>query len=357
MKCYNEYIVNVKKLKQNYLNIRKNLSNNTKLCAIVKANAYGIGSETVCKSLYGFVDFFGVATLQEALTIRSYDKDTNILVLGQVDSEEIGVCSDNNISVSISSYSQLQEISKIDKKIQIHIQVNTGLNRYGIRSIVEFKKALKIVDNNVNLNLQGVYSHFATKEKDRLFINIQFYKFLQFKNLVKDRNVLCHIANSYATNVSHKYQLDMVRNGFALYAGCDKTYQSSVLTIKSRIVHINYIKKGDTVGYDRTFTAKNKMKIAVIPLGYADGFDRRLSNNFSVIINNKKCHVVGLVCMDSFMVDVSDIDVEVGDEVLILGQSKDLAITLEDYAKALSTSPYEILLKFNYKRMNYIVKK
>lgn len=356
MKSYSDYIVNLTKLKQNCLNVKKDLAKDTKICAIVKADAYGIGSEIVCKTLYGYVDFFGVATLDEALSIRMFDRITPILILGLVSIDQIEICSENNISISVSSIDQLKGIKNLQKKINIHIQINTGLNRYGIRSLVEFKKILKLIDDDDNLVLEGIYSHFATKQKDRLFINIQFYKFLQFKNIVKSRNIICHIANSYATSIGDKYHLDMVRNGFSLYVGNAHDNDNLVINIKSSVININQLKKGDSIGYDRTKIAKSKMTIAVVPIGYADGFDRRLSNNFSVIIKDKKCPIVGMVCMDVFMVDVTDIDVDVGDEVVILGSSKNHSITLEDYAKALDTSPYEILLKFNHKRMNYILK-
>ena len=355
MKCLNDYIVNVKNLKKNAFNIRKQLAEKSKFCAIVKADAYGLGSEIVCKSLYGIADFFGVACLKEAMDIRSFDKITPIVILGMTTIEDLEICSKNNISISVTSIEQLRKIQKCNKKIKIHLQINTGLNRFGIRKLTDFKKVLKIIDNDDNLVLEGLYSHFATKEKDRLFINIQFFKFLQFKNYVKNREVICHIANSYATILSAKYHLDMVRNGFSLYVGKSEIGNHDVLSIHSQVVNILNLKKGDTVGYDRTFSAKNRMKIAVIPIGYADGMDRKLSNNFSVIVNDQKCPIVGLICMDVFMVDITGRDVSIGDRVVILGSSKTHKLTIFDYAKVLDTSPYEILLKFNHKRMNYII--
>lgn len=348
MKYYNDYIVSEKILKKNCLEIKKILTNNTKLCAIVKADAYGLGYETICRALYGYVDFWGVANVCEAMKIRQFDSATKILVLGVVGREDFEICSKNDISISVSSLAKLQEIKQSKIDLKVHLQINTGLNRFGIRSLSDFKKALKVIEYSSNIRLEGVYSHFATKEKDRLFINIQYYKFLQFKNIIKNDQVICHIANSCATGLSDKYHLDMVRTGFSLY--------QNVLKIKSKIIEITEIKKGDTIGYDRTFLAKNKMKIAVVSIGYADGLDRRLSNNFSLIVNDKKCPIVGLICMDVCMVDITDIDADIGDEVIILGKSKNQEITIFDYASALSTSPYEILLKFNHKRMNYINK-
>lgn len=352
MKCLNDYIVNVNKLRENTLTIKNIISKNTKFCAVVKANAYGVGMQTVCKTIADLVDFFAVANLKEALAIREFDKHTKILILGVVNKDEYLECAKNNISISISSLTHLENTIDLTEPINIHLQVNTGLNRFGFSSLNSFKKALKIIYNNPFLNLEGLYSHFATKDNDKLFIKKQFYKFSLFKRLVS-KNVICHIANSYATKLSNHYHLNMVRNGFGMYVQEGK----SIITIKSRIINILSVKKGDTIGYDRSFTANRKMKIAVVSIGYADGLDRHLSNNFSFLINGTRCHVVGKVCMDVCMVDVSNVDVSLFDEVVILGKQKKEEITLQDYAKVLNTSPYEILLKFNHFRMNYIVKR
>lgn len=356
MKCLNDYIVNVKYLKENIKNIKSKLNKNVKLCAVVKANAYGIGAHTVCKHISELVDFFAVANLKEALSIRLYDKKTKILILGAINKDEYNECADNDISISISSINHLQDcIKNVRKKINIHFQVNTGLNRFGFRSINVFKNALKLIENNPLINLEGLYSHFATKEKDKCFIKKQFYKFGFFKRLVS-KNVICHIANSYATTLNSKFHLDMVRNGYLLYAGNKSIGNKMILSIKSRIVNIIDVKKGDSIGYDRSFFADNKMKIAVVPIGYADGLDRGLSNNFSLLINDVKCKIVGKICMDVCMVDVSNIKCQLYDEVVVLGRQKNNEITLQDYADVLDTSPYEILLKFSYFRMNYIEK-
>ena len=116
------------------------------------------------------------------------------------------------------------------------------------------------------------------------------------------------------------------------------------------------VKRGDTIGYDRTFVVSKSMKIGVVPLGYADGYDRRLSNNFYVLVGGEKCRILGNICMDCFMVDLTTVDAKVGDTVVILGKQKQNSITLQDIADILQTSPYEVMLKFNYKRMNYITK-
>ena len=174
-----------------------------------------------------------------------------------------------------------------------------------------------------------------------------------FRRLI-GKKVICHIANSYATTLNKDYHLDMVRTGFLMYAGDESFGNKMVVSIKSKIINIVNVKRGDSIGYDRSFYATKKMTLAVVSIGYADGLDRRLSNNFSLIINGVKCKIVGKICMDVCMVDVSEINCSLYDEVVVLGKQNRQKITLQDYADALGTSPYEILLKFNHSRMSYV---
>ena len=357
MKSFNDYIVDVKVLKENANNIKNKIGNDKKLCAVVKANAYGVGLQTVCKALSGIADFFACACIKEALCIRTFDKSTPILILGYIDNCDLKIVADNNISISVGSLDQIKVLDRLSKeKIKIHLQVNTGLNRFGFRSISNFKQALKIIENNENIILEGVYSHLATKQNDISFMNKQLYRFLQYRNLIKNKNILFHIANSYGILNSNKFHLNMVRSGFLLYGYTQNSIGNKpIVTIKSHIISIQNVKKGDTIGYDRTYKCSKSTRIAVVPIGYADGFCRRLSNNFNVIINNKKYPIVGRICMDVFMVDIGKDDISVGNSVVLLGESKGNKITLDDYADKIDTSPYEVVCNFNYKRMNYIV--
>ena len=358
MKCFNDYIIDTKILKNNANNIKNCIGNNCKFCAVVKANAYGIGAESVCKSLYGIADFFAVANLKEALSIRVFDKTTPILILGYILLDDLQIVSNNNISISVGSYEQIQEIVKSKVPIKIHIQINTGLNRFGIKTITEYKKVLKVLKVNNFVKVEGVYSHFATKSQDVNFVNRQYLRFLQFKNIFIDNDVIYHIANSFGATYSNKFCLDMVRTGFVLYGYAKNNIGNKpITTIKTQIINIANVRRGDTIGYDRTFVVDKNMKIAVVPIGYADGLNRRLSNNFSLFVNNIKCPIIGRICMDVAMIDISKIvDVKVGTEVLVLGKSDSSEITLKEYADAIGTSDYEVLCNFNYKRANYIVK-
>lgn len=356
MKTYNDYILNINELKKNVSNIRNFITENTKFCAIVKADAYGLGVENVCKAIKDKVDFFGVACIVEALAIRKFDKETNILVLGVTSPEHYSICEKLGISITISSLEHLQELIKSKNKCRIHLKINTGMNRFGISKLSELKKCLKLIEDN-KLILEGVFSHFATKKNDIGFLKKQYYKFLQFKSIVRNKNVIFHISNSYGTTFEGIKNLDMVRCGNLMYGITENEIKNKcVLTIKSKIVAVHRIKKGESVGYDRSFIAVKRMKIAIVPLGYADGIDRRLSNNFYVLVNGIKCKIIGYICMDALIIDISNLDANVGSEVVLLGKQKNEKITLTDYAKALNTSPYEVMLKFKYKRMNCIIK-
>ena len=357
MKCFNDYIVDTQVLKDNIGKIKIHVGRQTKICAVVKANAYGVGMHTVCKALKGRVDFFACACVKEALNIRVYDKETPVLILGAVDISSIDCIVENNISISVGSIDFLNDLVKIRKMIKIHLQINTGLNRFGFKKIRDFKRALKLCLNSDNLVLEGVYSHFATKKNDTVFMGKQYLRFLQFKRYVKDSSVIFHISNSFATECFSSYHFDMVRVGMVLYGFLpNKLETKPIATIKSKIVHVVNLKKGDSVGYDRTFVASKNMIIGVVPVGYADGMNRLLSNKAKVLVNGAWCKVLGMICMDVFMVDLSNIDAQVGSSVVILGDDKGKTINVNDYAKIIKTSPYEIICSFKYNRMNYIVK-
>lgn len=361
MENFNNYIIDVNNLKNNYNQIKNYVGSSVKVCAMVKADAYGHGIKDVCTALKN-ADFFGVASALEARHIRKFNKKTSILIVGVVNPECVCWCAKNNVSVTVTSLEELKLFSYLVgyNKLKVHLKVNSGLNRIGFNNINEFKKALKFIKYNFNIELEGVFTHFATKLNDVEFIIKQHERFLQFTKFINNSNVIIHCCNSFATLMLKNYHHNMVRCGFNLY-GWQLDYKMQlkpVLSITSKVVFIHKVKPGETIGYDRTFIATKNLKIAVLPIGYADGFDRRLSNKLQVIINGKKAKVVGNICMDVCMVDVTNIkDVKVGSDVTLIGRNGGLELTPYHYANLLGTSPYEILLKFRHDRMNKIVLK
>lgn len=358
MESFNNFIINLSNLKYNYKQIKSFVGANVKVCAMVKADAYGHGMVDVCKAINN-ADYFGVANVLEAKIIRKFNKNTPILIVGVAELNSLIWCSKNNVAITVSSVYELQKILNCLKgeTLKLHIKVNTGLNRIGVSSLYEFKQMLSFINLHNNLILDGVFTHFATKFEDVDFIRFQHNKFLKFVKLIKNKEVVVHSCNSYATLNFVKYHHNMVRSGFNLYGWQlhNKLLFKSVLSITSKVVFIHNIKKGESVGYDRSFKAEKNMVIGVLPIGYADGLDRRLSNNFSVLINGEFVPIIGNICMDVCMVDLSKVSAAVGDEVTLLGKNGNKSITPYLYAEALGTSPYEILLKFKYDRMNRIL--
>lgn len=354
----NNYIVNTTNIIKNVRTISKVVGGKVKICAIVKADAYGMGMTSVVQALKGEVEYFGVASVVEAMALRVVDKVTPVLILGEVNLNLIDWCAENSVRVTISNLEELDYIESHlnDKVLRIHLAVNTGLNRIGFKSIVAFKRAIEKIKKSNVMTLDGCFTHFATKANDEDFIENQHKKFENFIKLMPNDTII-HDANSYTTLNYKSFYHNMVRPGFAIYGyhKCDYKLLPA-LTITSEIIHITNVRLGESVGYDRTFVATHNMRVAVVPIGYADGLDRRLSNNFYLLVNGHKANIVGNICMDVVLIDVTYIPyVYVGSKVTILGSDGAEVLTPFDYAKALSTSPYEVLLKFNHKRMNYKV--
>lgn len=353
---FSDYILNISNLKYNLKAIKGKVGLGVKVCAMVKADAYGHGIKDVCKALKG-VDFFGVASVYEAMQIRKFDKYTNVLVVGASNLEYVNWCAINNVSIAISSIVELECIYErlVCSQLKVHIKVNTGLNRIGVSTIREYKQILRFIKLHSNILLEGVFTHFATKMDDLQFLLKQHSVFLKYVDLIDRDKVIVHCSNSFASIMFPCFSFDMVRCGFNLY-GWQLDYGvefKPVLNIESKIVFIQNVKKGSTIGYDRTYFAGRNMRVAIVPIGYADGLDRGLSNNFSLIVNNQKAKIVGNICMDVCMLDVTDVKCEVGDKVIVLGDYD--GIRPSDYALAISSSPYEVLLKFKYNRMNRII--
>lgn len=362
MKKFNNFVINQSHLVNNVKNIKSYVGNNVLVCAMVKANAYGHGIKGICSTIKNYVDYFGVATLCEAKEIRSFDKTTPILIVGLTSIKYINWCAKNNVSVTINTLEEIEEINKTltSKNLKIHFKVNTGLNRIGFNSKKVFIKAFNLANKNPKIICQGIFTHFATKEKDIPFIEKQMAQFKEYVSLVKNQKLIIHCCNSFASLNLKECHFNMVRCGFAIY-GWQKSSNvvlKPILKVSAKLLAVHAVKKGETVGYDREYTAQNNIKVGVVSLGYADGFDRRNSNNAKVLVNGKFVSVIGNVCMDVFMVNLNGVkNAKVGDDVIIIGESGNKKITPQMYAAKLNTNPYEILLKLNYKRMNYIIEK
>lgn len=354
MENFNSYELSIENLRYNVDKIRSFVGD-SKICAMVKADGYGHGATVITKAIEDKVDFFGVASVFEAQELRDAGIKNKILIVGKIPLSCFEWCAENDVSVTVSSVKEMRQVCDlIHRRLSVHVKVNTGMNRFGINSVEELKKIKKLFSAHPNIIFEGMFTHFATKAEDVVFLDAQHVLFDKYIKLV-DKNVIIHCASTYATSQHGLFKHDMVRCGFAIY-GWGEGFKP-VLSIKSKIISIHDVKRGDSVGYDRTFVFNDKGKVGVVPIGYADGFDRRLSNNFKVLINGCYVDVIGRICMDVFMVDLSTVkNVQEGDVVTVLGSDGKNGISVYDYAEALDTSPYEILLKFRPHRMKTVLK-
>lgn len=313
---------------------------NSKICAMVKANAYGVGLKQVVQVLNDYVDFFGVACFFEAKQVKKIS-DKKILIVGPIEKENL----DEGFSYTCGSIDDVKYLISLKKPINVHLKINTGMNRYGFKEVKEFKKALNLIAHS-QLTIEGMFTHFATTDE---FVNIQFKIFNNFTKICNQYGFypIVHTDNSLA-NEKFNHHMNMVRVGFNLY-NRDQGWFLPVAEIKSEVVQTYDIKKRELVGYNYRFVAQKNTKIAIIPIGYADGFDLKYIN-MNININGKICKIIN-ICMDCFMLDITNTNIKKGDEIYILNKFNSLKM----YADYLCTSEYEIMTKFSHLRGKRII--
>lgn len=345
--------VSLSAIKHNLSEIKKITSKDTKIMAVVKADAYGHGAVEVSKILEkNKVDYFAVASYSEAKELRDANIKLPILILGWTPPEVICDVADKSITQTIYDHNMLLEYLKVlkNKKLKIHLKIDTGMNRLGIfpsNAIEIIKNILKIE----NIELEGVFTHFSSADSDKKYTLYQFLKFKNVINKLKKEKLQIqtfHCCNSSATVKFPQFHLDMIRPGIAIYGmlpfKTNKINLMPAMSLKSKIISLKEIGKNEKISYNGTFITKRKSKIAVIPIGYADGYSRHLSNIGEVLICGKKVKVVGSICMDFIIVDVSSIkNVKIGDEVILIGRVGEREITADDIAKKIGTINYEIV--------------
>ena len=351
-------IVYLERIKNN-IKVIKKMASKSMIMPIVKANGYGHGIFEVANAcIKGGADFLGVATADEAFLLYESGIRFPILVMGATFESEFEKIINYNITATIFTWQMAERLSnyarKIKKEASIHIKIDTGMNRIGFvynnPDIFEIIKKIYKLDY---LNVTGIFSHFATSDSNADFTLKQFQRFCDTTEKLKSIGLhipLMHISNSGAILNYPKYNLDIVRPGVLTYglAPCSsvdgkKNIQSlgimPALEFKSQIINIKKIKKGESVGYSRNYIAKKDTLVATIPLGYADGIHRILSNNGKININGKMAPIIGNICMDQFMVDVSEIDTSIGSEISII----DYQLSAEEISNYAKTINYEIL--------------
>ena len=361
MSNYNNTIAEIDlSVLKNNMNIITSITKGAKILNILKANAYGHGIIEIAKASEKFkADAIGVATVEEGIKIRKSGVKIPIVLLFQhFKSESAEICK-YNLSPVISSSDNLPYYDKYlrrykgNSKLKIFIKVDTGLNRMGAKPEEVLDLAKKVLSHK-NLTLEGISTHYAAADMNDLkgkdFTNKQIKTFTEVINNLKSNKIklnTIHSANSSAILSYKKARFDMVRAGIILYGyptiNTDKLEIKPVMELKSKIVLIKNLKKGESVSYGMTWKANKDTKIALIPIGYADGIPRKLSNNWEVKINDKYYPVRGRICMDLTMVEIFDDKINIEDEVLIFGNDKKL--NAETMAKRIETIPHEILVR------------
>jgi alanine racemase len=351
-------VISLSNLKYNLFQIRKKIGK-TKLMAVVKADAYGHGAVEVVKFFNSLEkikpDYYAVAFPKEAIELREAGIKDQILVFGSFEKEEAHLCTKYNLIATVFDKNHIKilknSLKGYSKKIRVHIKADTGMNRLGI----DYEKAydfVKYVSSQKELIIDGFYTHFAEADSsDKTFTLLQLKRFKELINKLKAENIklgLVHAANSSAVLDLPETYFDMVRCGITLYGYYPslETNESvklkPVMAIRSKISTVKEIRPGETISYGRKFMVNKKTKIVSVPVGYADGYRRGLTNNAKAIIKGKLYNQVGTVTMDRIMFDVGRDNIKDGDEIILLGSSKNASITAWDWAKVLHTIPYEI---------------
>lgn len=346
--------VNLEHLAQNVKNIKSLVKPDVKLLAVVKADAYGHGAVMCAPTMLASgVDMLGVASIDEGLDLRNAKIDCDILVLGAVPVWAFECASTNDITVSIFSKEHIaacqQAFERTGKKVKVQIKIDTGMNRIGV-SINEAVEFIKKVQESDFINLKGIFSHLACAE-DEEKSKQQFEKFNEIISQIDTENLVLHILNTAGIISYPDYQFNMARAGIGLYGLMPDVQDSSLFTnhssltqiisLKGRITRLHKMDANEGISYGHTYIAKEEIDVATIPIGYADGVPRNLSNKIYGKINGKKVKQIGNITMDQMMFDVSEVFVREGEVITLLDEE----LSIDEWAQISGTINYELICR------------
>lgn len=356
--------ISLNAIEHNYNVIRNKVADDTKVCCVIKADGYGHGAVELSQIYEKLgADFFAVSNIDEGIEIRKSGSKLPIVILGYTPISEAKNLAAYNISQAVFSLEYAKELSEKcveeDCICKMHIKVDSGMSRIGFMcqefprdeySIEEICEACCLP----NLEVEGLFTHFCVSDEDaegREFTNKQYENFIHVRDSLKKRGVdisVVHCSNSGAIEDYPETCCDMVRAGIILYGLAPSSKLANrldlvpAMTLKTVVAFVKEVQKGATISYGRTFTADRKMKIATVPIGYADGFIRQNAKDGYMMVNGKKAKIVGRICMDQTMLDVTDIeDVKTGDEVVVFGTGENGEPTADSLAENTGTINYE----------------
>ena len=341
--------INLDYLAQNIREIKKGIPKEKKMLGIVKADAYGHGATMLAQTMLASgVDMLGVSSIDEGLDLRQVKIKCPILVVGAVPVWAFESAAQNDIEVSIFNESHLKACKDVFERTglrtKVHVKIDTGMNRIGVRSEdgVEFIKQVREANY---LSFEGVFTHLAAAEED-LPTEIQIERWKSVVDNIDKSGLLLHIQNTAAT-FAYDIESNMVRVGISLYGLYPDLPEHTnyvpklkqIMSLKGRITNIHEVKEGEGVSYSHKFIAVEPTRVATIPIGYADGVSRGLSNKIYGILNGKKVRQIGNITMDQMMFDIEDLDAQVGDVITLLDENE---LSLDVWAKLLNTINYEL---------------
>lgn len=352
--------IDLDSLAHNIKEVRRITNKEAIVTAVVKANAYGHGSiEAAEVFLENGADRLAVATLSEAVELRRAGIDTPILILGYTPASQHKIAVENDIIEAVYNLESAEKLSQVagnlNKKAKVHIKVDSGMGRIGFPPVDSSIDKIEKISKLPNLEIEGIFTHFAkADEVDKAYTGKQFKNYKWVIEKLEDKNIqipIKHVSNSAATIDLPEYNLNMVRGGIMIYGlypsdevDKEKVSLKPAMTLKAKISHLKEVPEGTGISYGQIFVTKRKSKIATIPIGYADGFTRLLTSKAEVAIKGKRAPIVGKICMDQCMIDVTDIeDVKVGDEVVLFGDGTNGVPHIDEVAEKLGTINYEIV--------------
>ena len=351
--------INLDNLAHNFLEVRRFVKDKIKIMAIVKANSYGHGAvETSKIFIENGADYLGVSILSEGIELRKAKIKGKILLLNYTPVDNFHKLLEYDLIPSIYNYNDAVALSEIavnmDKVARIHLNIDTGMTRLGFlpneNTFIEIYK----ISNLPNIIIDGIYSHFVKPEEmDKTYSREQYNKFIGVVNKLQEMGInigIRHISSSAAIIDMPEYNLDMVRPGLILYGHYPSNEVNknildlkSTMSLKATISNIKRVPIGTGVSYNHIFVTKRESIIGTLPLGYADGYSRRYTGKAVVFVKDRCVPIVGKICMDQMMIDITDIpEVNIGDEVILFGYENEIYPTIEDLARIFGTINYEI---------------
>ena len=350
--------VNLDAIAQNVKNIKKLIGKKKELMAVVKGNAYGHDIlEISSVVLENGATRLAVARLEEAIFLRKAGITVPILVLGLTLKPQAESLVSYDITPTVCEFEMIEKLSELavqmNKMAKIHLKVDTGMGRIGIfpDDVLRFIKSIKTLKK---VEIEGIFTHFSVAdEKDKFYTEEQFRKFIEILTILEKEGIkipIKHVGNSAALlDLPHMW-LDMVRPGLAIYGLYPSKEVKKTINLipaqqfKTKIVFIKELPRGESISYGRTYITKRRMRVASLPVGYADGYNRLLSNQGEVLVRGQRVPIIGRVCMDQCMIDVTNLtQVEIGDEVVLWGRQGEGMITVEEIAQKIRTINYEIV--------------